>query len=391
MERKKISSFPVIILLTTLLIVSVFFYKFAFGWYPAKYTESAHGNYADRSAISSIGYAVGNCAHCHYQHASIEGTSHTAYDFGLFAPNNQDSQDDNFCFQCHKGAGSVQVGGITNKNYSHAFGGAADPPDFTNIKDAFNPGTEPPASSHNLKDIQDLHTDLYDFTSDNNACVACHNPHTAQRNYEVTDSGREGVKTAIRDAAIGYRDRPTNLWGDEPRAASGYYELTSDANGTYQAPYRVGKTTYEPAGDQTADGTNLPGFANFCWQCHRFATVYSTERLANLRAVDWTIAGNIHGVKANGLSDTAGHTIAPYTADDTTNYVLSCTDCHEPHGSTNEWLLRTCVNGKDNISITQAGRWYELCTACHQTTSWSNHDNTVADCSTCHGHSEANF
>ena len=58
--------------------------------------------------------------------------------------------------------------------------------------------------------------------------------------------------------------------------------------------------------------------------------------------------------------------MAPYEdPDEDYNYVLSCTDCHEPHGSTNEWLLRTCVNGKDNITMEWAGDWWDFCTACH--------------------------
>jgi cytochrome c553 len=246
-------------------------------------------------------------------------------------------------------------------------------------------------SSHNLKDIQDLHTDMYGFTSDNNACVACHNPHTAQRNYEVTDSGRGGVKTAIRDVVAGYQNRPANLWGDEDYATSGLYELTSDSGG-YQAPYYVGGSNYEPANDGISDGSNLPGYAYFCTRCHQYAVVYSTERDANLKAINWTGGGDKHGLK-NGIDDRYGNTESPYTgARQTTNYVLSCTDCHEPHGSTNEWLLRTCVNGKDNISITQTGRWYEFCTACHSVDGLSNHQ-VERDCvgSTCHGHGAPSF
>ena len=385
--RSKIQYLPTTIMIVVGVLVWVLMASDAIAWYPATYTESAHGNSTvgvNRSGLS--GYSVGNCVHCHGQHASIGGCPDTPNDFALFAPNNPDSQDDNFCFQCHKGTGSVQDGGITNKDYSHTFGGAADPPDFTNIYDAFNP-TGTYASSHNLKDIQDLHTGLYGFTSDNNACVACHNPHTAQRNYEVTASGRGGVKTAIRDVTVGYRDRPTNLWGDE----NGLSELTSDPGG-YQAPYRVGKITYEPAGQvDPTNGSNLPGYAYFCTRCHQYATIESTER-GTLQSINWTSGGDAHGLHANLYDDLRGRTKSPYTADETTNYVLSCTDCHEPHGSTNEWLLRTCVNGKDNISITVAGQWYEFCTACHFVYGLSEHQ-VGKDCvgSTCHGHSSPQF
>ncbi|MBW1739753.1 MAG: hypothetical protein JRJ42_01320 [Deltaproteobacteria bacterium] len=395
MEGKKISLFPVIILLTTLLVVSVFFYKLAFGWYPAKYTESAHVG-VNRSTISSLGYAVGNCVHCHEQHASIEGSSHTPYDFSLFAPNNPDSQTANFCFQCHKGAGSVQVGGITNYTFSKNFGGGTAT--FTTIYDAFNPGIEPPASSHNLADVLNraVSKAAWLYTANDNACIVCHNPHTAQRNYPVTVNAMGGVNTAVRKPGQ-HDDADYNLWGDEPKATSGWNEMMSDWTANYQAPYRVGKTTYEPAGDQTTNGSNLPCFVQTCRPgCHR-TTVYSTERGANLEPINWTNltsepgTRSAHGKFANGLSKTGGWTIAPYTDDDTRNYVLSCTDCHEPHGSTNEWLLRTCVNGKDNISITEDGRWYEFCTACHYVKDFGSNHETYVDCSGCHGHNTPYF
>jgi predicted CXXCH cytochrome family protein len=52
------------------------------------------------------------------------------------------------------------------------------------------------------------------------------------------------------------------------------------------------------------------------------------------------------------------------------NYVLSCTDCHEPHGSPNEFLLRPTLNGSP-VNAAHAptgignGQWYYWCQACH--------------------------
>ncbi len=390
MEGKKIGSFPVIILLILLLAGSVLFYKLAFGWYPAKYTKSAHGNYANRSTISSIGYAVGHCAHCHEQHASIEGASSSTDKFGLFAPNNQDSQDDNFCFQCHcNPVDSVQVDGITNYSYSKTFGGgSSDTPN--NIEDAFAFGlpfgAADSGSSHNLKNVQDWITGKAGFTSNNNPCTACHNPHTAQKNSPVVYTGRGGVKTTLReDTGTGYVDRPTNLWGDENYATTGgLYELTSDQPGGYQAPYRVGETTtYEPAGDQTADGSNMPGYAYFCTRCHQY--VLGSAEHVPLRVINWLGGGDRHG-QVDGDDVSKGYTKAPYDTE-SANYILACTDCHEPHGSPNEWLLRTCVNGKDNIIIPyNSNRWYEFCTACHVLTS---HHGPTTQCKGCHSHNSS--
>jgi hypothetical protein len=282
----------------------------------------------------------------------------------LFASNdNPASQTGNFCFECHEGFGSVQVrdGGLKNHTYSTNFGGGTAT--FTTIYDAFNPPTGATPSSHNLSDVLNhaVGRDI-GFTSDTNACFVCHDQHLAQQNYPVISSGLGGVKTAIR-RPLDYASPPTNLWGDE----SGTNELMSDYTNKYQAPYYVGGSNYEPANDGTADGSNFPNFYNFCMnQCHTRSDVYSTERGGNLTKIDWSSGGNTRHGKYHSDDGGMGYTIAPYEdADENYNYVLSCTDCHETHGSENEWLLRTTVNGKDNISVTFAGDWWEFCTACH--------------------------
>jgi len=388
-----ITSFSPIVLLISLLsllVVSVFFYKLAFGWYPARYTESAHGDSTSGVNSSGSSYAVGNCGHCHYQHASIDGTSHTAYDFGLFYANNPTSQDDNFCFQCHDSDSSVQA--VINYSYSKTFGGgsSATPND---IKDAFNLAGDD-ASTHNLADIQShIISRAIGFTSDENACCTCHDPHISQKNFPVVYTGRGGVKTAIRTLSC-YELRPTNLYGDEDAATSGFNERVIDASAKYQAPYQVGKTTYEPDGLDSVPaggwGSNMPNYKAVCsLKCHGVTGVSSTEH-GTLEQIDWGLTGDMHG---RGHDDTAGwgSTIAPYGTE-TYNYYLSCTDCHESHGSTNEWLLRTTVNGKDNIQITETGRWLDFCTACHVLDGCScwhtgdGGDGVAPICSTCHYH-----
>ena len=377
--------------LITLMLVAaslvVFTQSDVIAWYSGKYTESAHGNSTsgvNRSGLSD--YSVGNCTHCHEQHASMGGSSHTAYDFGLFAPNNPTSQTDNFCFQCHKGAGSVQVGGITNYDYGATFGGGTA--NFTNIKDAFSAS----GSSHNLAAIQShAISKVPDFTSDNNPCTTCHNPHTAQDNTSFEPSGRGGIKTAVRNMN-GLEFRPTNLWGDEDKTTSGYNERIRDVTSKYKSPYRVGKTTYEPYGGTTLehqDGSYLPNYKGMCsFQCH-------ASSIGGLAGIDWTTTGDQHGkLHEPGAPDTFiefGFTVVPY-GNDSKNYLLACTDCHEPHGSPNEWLLRTCVNGKDNITMEWAGDWWDFCTACHgltQATTTYHADKWEAyspKCPVCHEH-----
>jgi hypothetical protein len=304
----------------------------------------------------------------------------------LFAENNPSSQTDNFCFQCHRGGtGSVQVGGITNYTYSKNFGGGSQT--FTTIYDAFNPTTGATPSSHNLSDVLS-HAESRDtgFTDNTNACVVCHDPHVSQRNYPVTLSGKGGVYTAIRRTAD-YADNPTNLWGDDVN------ERMKDYTNNYQAPYFVGGSLinkiYEPANNDVADGRNLPDYVDFCMTaCHVRSDVYSTTYGRNLLIINWGSTGDHHGKNWDSGTSGLGATIAPY-GNAGTNYVLSCTDCHEPHGSQNEWLLRTTVNGT-NVSVPGPYQWLNFCKACHtinqHTAPWGPTTNCY-NAGVCHAHS----
>lgn len=357
------------------------------------YADSAHGNSTYGVNRSGTGYEIGSCAHCHDVFDS-DICGNDTYGLKLFASNDDPaSQTDNFCFQCHKGTGSVQVGGFTNNTYSTNFGGGTAT--FTNIYDAFNPTTGDSPSSHNLADVLNHAVGRgLGFTNETNACLVCHDQHLAQRNYPVVSSGLGGVLTAIRRTAD-FNSPPVNLWGDED-ATSGFNERMVDLTNSYQAPNYVGGSNYEPANDGTADGSNLPNFVNFCTNnCHGRTDVYSTERTATLTQIDWTVDGDQHG--RNHDDGGMGYTVAPY-GDGGKNYVLSCTDCHEPHGAENEWLLRTCVNGKDNISVPASGKgkWWDFCTACHVLTNGTDmyhkpEPTSPNGCPDCHYHGHVHF
>lgn len=402
-SRRRFLPFGVLILF---LFLSSILYQLAFGYRLPKYTESAHGNIShgvNRTGLKTpinFGYSAGNCTHCHEQHGSIGGSEpnpsvDAPNNYMLFAEPNVTSQDNNFCFQCHQGVGSVQYGSIPNPNndYGSQFGGGTA--NSTNIKDAFYFGkplrTWNDGSSHNLGHVQTLPmTQTWGtwITSNTNACVVCHDPHYAQKNHDPYPTPPL-YKTAIRkpEDPGSIQNRPRNLWGDE--ANSGLEEIMSEyaIPQKYQAPYRIGKANYEPGG-QLTDGSNLPNFVMFCDNCHTDAipnnrTDANIGSRSSLYDTKWGSLGNIHGKKAGAPSSPSingGHLIAPYTQPDSVNYVLSCTDCHEPHGSPNPFLLRTCVNGKDNIQVKICStvacqlqgqnNWnylnlYEFCSACH--------------------------
>jgi hypothetical protein len=339
----------------------------------AKYTESAHGSSTAgvkrTPGESSSDYARGNCAHCHEQHAIIDGYSHTPYEFALFAPNNPTSQTDNFCFQCHCSVvASKQSGMVENKDYGGTFGGGTAI--FYHIKDAFNPGAG--GSSHDLAAVAQYaktHFGSLWMTDDTNACLVCHDAHYSQKSFPVQINARGGVDTSIR-RGIDVVDYPRNLWGDDPLAIGGFSEMMSDWSTEYQAPFYEGGSLsnpkYEPAGDNTSDGSNLPNYVSVCAQtCHR-------NSVSSLLPINWkTVKSSTwpgmpdkHGRLLGNGSD-YGNLKPPFTQAESYNYVLSCMDCHEPHGSVNEWLLRTTVNGVSGLSVAD-GKWYYWCQACHE-------------------------
>ena len=431
-SRRRFLPFGVLILF---LFLSSLLYQLAFGYRLPKYTESAHGNIShgvNRTGLKTpinFGYSAGNCAHCHEQHSVIGGTEpapsgDAPNNYLLFAEPNVTSQDINFCFQCHKGAGSVQDGGIPypNDDYGSQFGGGTA--NSTNIKDAFYFGkplrTWNDGSSHNLMKLTNWWKNRSGgnwITANTNACIVCHDAHYSQKNHDPYPTLPPNTyKTAIRkpNDPSSEQNRPRNLWGDEANSDAGY-EIMSEYTTGYQAPYRAGKTTYEPAGDNTTDGTNLPNFVTFCNTCHSNA-IPNGKTDANVGSRDlydakWGPQGNVHGKKAGSPSTTnGGHLIAPYTQPNAYNYVLSCTDCHEPHGSPNPFLLRTSVNGKDGITVSISSghtdwnylNFYDFCSACHSIAigagtlhGWITESNkTTTDCmmnGACHTHSNTNF
>ncbi|MCD6320020.1 MAG: hypothetical protein J7M03_04995 [Candidatus Desulfofervidaceae bacterium] len=364
------------------------------------YKDSAHGNSSYgvyRTSTANLGYVKGNCAHCHEQHACIAGNepdpqSGSPSPYALFADNFV-SQSEDFCFYCHRGTGSVQVSfARKNYNYSYWFGGdTVHHTTSDNIYDVFNPTN---GSSHNLQDILNFVKTKWPntFGNESNPCNACHNPHLSQRNYPIV--------------------RPTdrnNIWGDEPGERMSDYAAAH--GGQYQAPYRY-DSGYEPDGSTTTDGSNLPDYVTFCTDCHNDTNViYSTTLGRYLKKINWSnpnrtygLTGDYHGsitrcfgVDGNPDPDLNwGSLKDPYHTVNYTNFILSCTDCHEVHGAVNgyntttPYFLRKTVNGHYNQYPPGPGPWTwerEFCLSCHV---HNNHCGGYGSCFNCHYHNAYN-
>ena len=384
---------------------------FIFIWilYPGKansgpyINNSAHGSSehgVKRNATDfPSDYTRGHCAHCHEQHASIGGVEPQPKDghaSKYLLLSDFVSQFDVPCFDCHTEANQLQdPRGPMNLQYSYsskAGGDANDCPNNINRAFAFITSdctlsranicfsSSSVGSAHCLKDIAIFLKGKWNewgFSSvaaNNDPCSGCHNPHKAKKEFPCSKpSAHVDIYT-------------WNVWGDDSSEKMNFYTLN------YWAPKKVGGG-YEPDGSGTQNGSNLSDYVTLCTNCHNTDnTIYSTRLGRNLTNINWGGGGDVHGLRPyskGGLCSCSvcpptrycdfagqGWLNDPYQTNDglffRTNYVLNCTDCHEPHGSPNEFLLRTTVNGVrvnvDNggpIGGTTSGCWYNFCTACH--------------------------
>jgi len=321
------------------------------------YRRSAHGQ-TDYGVLrtSLPGYKRGGCAHCHEQHASINGTEPNpvqGYPSGylLFDNNyNYPSQDKDVCYRCH-GPDSYQEGGIINYGYAQHFGGYSSGPET--IYEAFNALG---GSSHSLSDIRDFIVSRWPsrFKKSSNPCGGCHNPHVAQK-----------VKTDIPLESAVTRPIPeqaTNVWGDDRKETM--YEYVTDSGLKYQSPLRIdGGYEPGPSGSTIHDGSNLVDYVTFCTDCHNSKnTIFSTKLGRNLLPINWELEKHGKGM-ATGSID-----IDPPFSSTSLGYVVACVDCHEPHGSSNAFLVREGVNGdwlSGTITEFSTTKWKYLCARCH--------------------------
>ncbi|MDY6987558.1 MAG: cytochrome c3 family protein [Thermodesulfobacteriota bacterium] len=360
--------------------------------------DTAHGNDSYGVNRTGVEYATGECANCH---ETFDLCVCGENQFLLFA-----ACDEDLCLGCHKCEGSCQTDGIQiNKSYSCNFGGNADADTYdTDISCAFSHSTS--GSSHGLQDIKSFAMGTTNQTATGepwslnekfNPCSACHNPHVAQRDYNTPYDPDT--------SAISRPSDRNNLWGDDAGERMSAY--------TYQAPYWDNLSgMHEPANNSTADGSNMPDYPTFCTDCHNtYNTINSTnpclpgdrpaEWGTTLVQINWSSDGDKHGAMA---ADGGLMLRDPYSSA-LGNKVLSCTDCHEPHGSKdNAFLIRTEVNDGNlagDITTFSTVDWRYLCSNCHEDDDYYgghqykfrqiHHEDTdapypdVNQCSSCHG------
>ena len=387
--------------------------------------DSAHGDATsgvNRNSLPSSPapvYATGNCAHCHEQHSLIGGSEpaptggsgpYAVFSAGLDNANN-------FCLGCHGGP----YQSITNYSYAYRFGGFRASP-VTSISQAF--GFEGQGgSAHTLATIGTYAYDLTkhpdwgwvkDASGQNatNPCLGCHDVHRAMRTTGLYDPSKSAIilPEAHNQASTLFR----HLWGDDIGERQDEVASWSGAGEFvyYQAPFYYpapttdppeGTGSFEPDGSSVTGGSNMPNYTEQCLACHR-------KKAPGVRLIRWdnsTTIKSIHGIKQENhpqWGTSTGDLKPPYVKASwdpywdqdpkrSRNYIVGCLDCHEPHGSSLPYLLRTEVNGwagasSSGIVIPGPGQWLDFCKGCHDVRTHFDPDNP--DCSFCHGHQEAN-
>ncbi len=280
------------------------------------YYLDTHGNVTYGVSCKNVTYSKGECLHCH----DVSQSGHGGKLFDI---------TDNFCFKCHDNTTTYATTVIKNRSYSYRAGNY-NTDSMDDILEAFSL-----SSKHKLSDIKTFINGKWGYTASSNPCDACHNPHIAQGDPVNSPDSAKSPSTrgypVVRPSE--HATNYNNLWGDISTERMSNYTVN------YQAPYRYNSiTTYEPDGSTTQNGSNLTDFNTFCTDCHNTTyTIYSTTLGRNLKKIDWNV--ELHG---KGEFGGILYPQNPYNGGGT---VLSCTDCHEPHGSPNVFLLRKEVNG----------------------------------------------
>jgi len=323
------------------------------------------GNLWANSAHNAVGYPQnsGNPISC-YGDGSITGCHNNGHGSDniklLSAPSGQSLSD--FCFNCHTD------GMITNNAISGA--GLAD-----DIEQAFAVGS---ANKHNMGNNFSIASDSFILE-----CTSCHNPHLVTGKYWEANQNKTPVtRPDFSDPLNNPRAMGTTLWGNETG------EKMNDYGGTYRTPN----------GDLFS-GSELPNYVRFCNDCHDPMPDPSIQSGAHgqlqfdndphgLNSAnspngsgtppDWYSVGKAEGwdgdnrvsadtnewwpVIMRGRGDQLWSR-PPYNHEERiegANFALSCTDCHEAHGSDVSSAIRSNPNNG-----TGTGIWNTMCNNCH--------------------------
>jgi len=272
-------------------------------------------------------------------------------------------------------------------------------------------------------------------------CTTCHNPHVVTGKYWDAESGVTPItRPDFSDPVNNPRAMGTTLWGDDPGekmddfAAQGsgtggwYYKIAQgyslgDTGFAFDRPAVYRPPRSGSGYESEFSGDVLPDYTTLCLDCHSYRMSDANPPVnwgQGIACTDNSVdppnqrveCGAQHGLAAAGMpwyvSDEGaagawgssgnpdvifrmnyvtrgrhnGHFMRwPYDSADRSagiNFVLSCTDCHEAHGSNRGGMVRErfnvnsngdCGTGGDSNpngeNCADGGNWNAFCNACH--------------------------
>jgi hypothetical protein len=225
------------------------------------------------------------------------------------------------------------------------------------------------AEKHNLGTSYSIGSSDYSLE-----CVTCHNVHIVTGKYWEADQD----KSPVTRISI-----PSNPQGN--------LEIWGDVSGEKMDEY-AGTGTYRTPKNDDFTGAQLPDYATFCLDCHSKAgsAPFGLDWVNRPHGKQSANSPNGYGTCPNwygcGKAESWDNDVCVGTQEECwpvisrgkgdqifsrkpynhaqriagANFILSCTDCHEAHGSGESSMLRSTVNNGPGTWI-----WNTMCNNCH--------------------------
>lgn len=186
------------------------------------------------------------------------------------------------------------------------------------------------------------------YTSSTEKCESCHVPHTAAGDSILASSTVSSLCYICHDGSASMYDTAREFGGGEPSVVSshpvgsGAIASCASCHTAHEGPSE-GNTMALAAGPGKASQGNA-----VCGACHGSGSALPP------------------GDKMSGFAGSAHATRVPLPASGTG---IACLACHEPHGSSNPWLIARQVKGMsgatNTVSITATSGSTPACVGCH--------------------------